>query len=148
MTRHWRLAAALIALLSAPVASAEKEPVSIDMSGSWEFSSNSGISADCSFTGTAFLEKTDEDGRYEGKLTAEHYCPGYYHFVVEQSSEVTVFGNQVSVRSNIERYIKRETEPGWESYVPDNFALTVKSQSRLFGTLNQRNAAELSLIHI
>ncbi len=134
--------ASLFLTLAASQAYADREDAIIDLSGQWEFTSTSGVNADCAFTGTAFLQKTETDGLYAATMTAEHYCPGFYHFVVEQTSEVRLFGDQVSVRSTIDRFVKRETEPGWESYVPDNFALTVRSDSRLFGTLNRRNAAE------
>ncbi|MEZ5968755.1 MAG: hypothetical protein R3C00_06820 [Hyphomonas sp.] len=53
--------------------------------------------------------------------------------VVRQSCKARRFGNQVSIRSEIEEMLESKVEG--LIYVPDNFTLTVESADRMFGAL-------------
>lgn len=129
--------AAIIALACCGMAAAD----TADLSGRWSFSSNVGAGANCQFQGTATLLPTERADEYSANLIAEHTCPDYYHFIVEQTAEIHVTGKQISVLSTIKEMIKQDARPGWEDYSPDNFALTLQSDGHLFGSLNGRGIA-------
>ncbi len=128
---------ALMALVSASPAFAD----STDLSGRWSFTSKVGAGAGCTFQGTATVVATEKVDKFDAVLLAEHNCPDYYHFIVEQTADISVKGNQVTVLSTIQKIIKQETEPGWEDYSPDNFALTIQKSGNLFGSLNGNGAS-------
>jgi len=130
----------VFALVSSPSVADTNRPV-VDISGAWNISTTITSSSGCKFTGIAQLNTTAEPKRYDCTLTTTHICDGRYHFVVEQTCTAKNFGSQVSIRSTITRYLKRDTEPGWEEYRADNFALTIKSNDELFGNLNGRHIA-------
>ena len=101
-----------------------------NIAGHWTF--NARVDESCTFGGTARLEKTDE-GTYRCELTARQSCTALEDdYLVRQSCQVSVFGNQVSVRSTIEEFINGFSSP---YYYPDNFALTIQSDDYMFGTL-------------
>lgn len=101
-----------------------------NLAGQWTFNAN--IPEDCTFGGSAFLEKTGET-TYRGELTARQSCtllPEDY--LVRQDCDASVLGNQLSVRCRIVEFIN-----GFESdfYYPDNFTLTIESDARMYGAL-------------
>ena len=101
-----------------------------NIAGQWTFTAN--ISSDCSFGGTAHLEKTG-DTTFKGELTARQSCPELPEdYLVRQDCNASVLGNQLSVRCRIVEFIN-----GFESpfYAPDNFTLTIQSASRMHGAL-------------
>jgi len=110
-----------------------------DILGAWSFQTQPYRDGQCVMTGTMFL--TDDadgvDGKYDCELTALEMCSLWGQSVVRQTCEVRRFGNQVSVRSEIAEVLERKGElEGFSfNYVPDNFALTVKSASRMYGAL-------------
>mgnify|MGYP004134288783 FL=1 len=53
--------------------------------------------------------------------------------VVVQSCKARRFGNQVSIRSEIEQFLESKAEG--LLYVPDNFALTIQNAKRMYGSL-------------
>lgn len=123
MIRH--LAACFGLLLLAFPAQADT-----NIAGHWTFSAD--IDPDCSFGGTAHLEKT-ADGEYKGELTARQSCVELPEdYLVRQDCKATVLGNQLSVRCQIVEFIN-----GFESqfYYADNFTLTIQSASRMHGAL-------------
>ena len=127
-----RLAAALIsASVIAMPAAAEA-----NIAGHWTFVAN--IQEDCSFGGTAHLEKTG-DGTYKGELTATQSCVSLPEdYVVRQDCNASKLGNQLSVRCRIVEFIN-----GFDSqfYYPDNFTLTIQSGARMHGALVSAGSA-------
>jgi hypothetical protein len=116
--------AACFALLSAPAMA------DINVAGHWNFQAN--VEADCSFGGTAFLEKTGET-TFKGELTARQSCPELPEdYLVRQTCDASQLGNQLSVRCRIVEFVN-----GFESefYFSDNFTLTIESSARMHGAL-------------
>lgn len=102
----------------------------VNIAGHWTFSAD--VENDCTFGGTAHLEKTGEN-EFKGELTAHQTCPVLPEdYLVRQTCEASQLGNQLSVRCQIVEFIN-----GFESeyYFPDNFTLTIESSSRLYGAL-------------
>ncbi|MEL7030953.1 MAG: hypothetical protein AAGL97_06905 [Pseudomonadota bacterium] len=101
-----------------------------NIAGHWTFEAN--VEADCTFGGTAHLERTSDD-RFVGELTARQSCPLLPEdYLVRQDCEASQLGNQLSVRCRIVEFIN-----GFESefYYPDNFTLTIESSARMHGAL-------------
>lgn len=101
-----------------------------NIAGHWTFEAN--LPNECSFGGTAHLEKTDDD-RFTGELTARQSCPSLPEdYLVRQECDASVLGNQLSIRCRIAEFIN-----GFESpfYYPDNFTLTIESAARMHGAL-------------
>lgn len=129
------------ALLSAALictgwtAHADQDPN--DVLGAWTFQTKPYRDGACGMTGTMRLSHDPEDGVYQCELTAVEVCSLWGRSVVVQSCEARRFGNQVSIRSRIEDMLETKfdtDEPGF-SYVPDNFALTIQSAERMYGSL-------------
>lgn len=101
-----------------------------NIAGQWTFTAS--LENECSFGGTAHLEKTSET-TFKGELTARQSCPSLAEdYLVRQTCDASQIGNQLSVRCRIAEFIN-----GFESefYYPDNFTLTIESSSRLHGAL-------------
>ncbi|MEM9571662.1 MAG: hypothetical protein AAF996_09355 [Pseudomonadota bacterium] len=101
-----------------------------NVAGHWSFEAN--VEADCTFGGTAHLEKTGEN-RFKGELTARQSCPLLPEdYLVRQDCDASQLGNQLSVRCRIVEFVN-----GFESefYYPDNFTLTIESSARMHGAL-------------
>lgn len=101
-----------------------------NIAGHWSFEAN--VEADCTFAGTAHLEKTGEN-RFTGELTARQSCPLLPEdYLVRQDCDASQLGNQLSVRCRIVEFVN-----GLESefYYPDNFTLTIESSARMHGAL-------------
>lgn len=101
-----------------------------NIAGQWTFEAV--IENDCTFGGTAHLQKTGSD-RFEGELTAQQSCPMLPEdYLVRQECNASQIGNQLSVRCQIVEFIN-----GFESefYYPDNFTLTIESSTRMHGAL-------------
>ena len=121
-----RVFAALCALLVALPVSAEAPP---NIAGHWTFTAR--IQAECSFGGTAFLERSGEG--YVGELTARQSCLSLEEdYIVRQTCKVSLLGHQGSVRCQIAEFVN-----GFESeyYYPDNFTLTIASSTLMHGAL-------------
>lgn len=134
------LAASLAAVVMAwpgGVATASEDPA--DVLGSWAFQTtpyrNGG--AQCEMSGTMYLSEAPGEGLYQCELTAIEDCTLWGRTVVRQSCQARRFGNQVSVRSSVEEMLDVEIDPDEFAltYLPDNFALTVQSPSRMYGSL-------------
>ncbi len=125
----------LAMLCTTPVSHADKDPN--DVLGSWTFQTKPYRDGTCGMTGTMRLTHNDEEGVYDCELTAVEVCSLWGRSVVVQSCEARRFGNQVSVRSKIEQMLesKFDTDAPGYSYVPDNFALTIQSAERMYGSL-------------
>lgn len=123
------IAAGTTALLL--IAAADEDSTnSINIAGQWSFTAR--IQAECTFGGTANLKHIG-DNKYTGELTAQQDCIGMdAPYLVRQDCDASVLGNQVSVRCRIAEFINGVES---DNYYPDNFALTVASPSRLFGSL-------------
>ena len=121
----------LAVTLGVPAANqAETAP---NLAGVWTISVNDG--PECEFGGQAVLKPT-EDG-YTADLTMHHDCPFFPEggYTAVQTSEVSLLGNQVSVRSKIVEF----ANGNWSNqYAPDHFALTIQSDGRLFGIQTDR----------
>lgn len=119
----------LMSLCAVP-ATAQDAPTEANIAGQWSFTAN--IRNECSFGGTANLQHIGNN-KYKGELTARQSCISLPEdYLVRQQCDASVSGNQVSVRCTIAEFIN-----GFESeyYYPDNFALTIVSTDRLFGSL-------------
>jgi len=101
-----------------------------NIAGHWTFEAV--VEADCSFGGTAHLERTSET-TFKGELTARQSCPELPEdYLVRQDCQASLSGNQLSVRCRIVEFIN-----GFDSefYFPDNFTLTIESAARMHGAL-------------
>ncbi len=128
------IVAALCTICAAAPAHSEE---GVNLSGSWTFTAR--ISEDCNFDGTAHLTAV-EPGLYEGELTARQDCPDLdITYLVRQATRARMIGNQVSVQSTILEFLEgSETE----YYFPDNFTLTIKSDTHLYGALVSSSSAK------
>lgn len=120
-----RLSALLLATAFVQTAHADA-----NIAGQWTFSAN--LADECSFGGTAHLEKTS-DTTFAAELTARQSCDSLPEdFLVRQNCSVSLLGKQLSVRCRIVEFIN-----GYESdrYAPDNFTLTIESAARMHGAL-------------
>lgn len=104
-----------------------------DVLGSWTFQTKPYRNGQCLMTGSMRLSDNAEEGVYDCELTAIEVCSMWGRSVVEQSCTARRFGNQVSVRSQIEQMLEQK-EQGL-IYVPDNFSLTIQDASRMWGAL-------------
>lgn len=127
------IACLLVFLLPTQASHAEAD---FPVGGHWTFSAR--LMVDCTFGGSAFL-KPEGDGKYSGEITARQSCPLLPEdYLVRQTCEATRFGNQLSVRCHIVEYVN-----GFDTgrYYPDNFTLTIASNSRMHGALVSRGQA-------
>ena len=108
-----------------------------DVLGSWTFQTRPYRDGQCLMTGTMRLSDAPEKGVYNCELTAVEVCSMWGRSVVLQSCSARRFGNQVSIRSEIEQMLEQKEEG--LVYVPDNFSLTIHDHSRMYGSL--RSAA-------
>lgn len=137
----WRASAAMIAVILMLAGSAiadsatERDPG--DVLGTWRFQTKPYRGGQCIMSGLMHLRDAPESGVYDCELTALEVCSLWGRSLVRQSCEARRFGNQVSVRSSIEEFLetKSELEGYTFNYVPDNFALTVQSAERMYGSL-------------
>lgn len=120
-------------VFSAPLASASDERDSSDILGNWTFQTKPYRDGQCMMTGTARLTPNPEPGLYDCELTAVEVCSMWGRSVVLQSCKARRFGNQVSIRSEINQFLESKLEG--LMYVPDNFALTIQSSKRMYGSL-------------
>lgn len=121
---RWLSACLFLCLLAQPALA------DTNIAGQWTFTAN--ISSDCTFGGSAHLEKTG-DTTFKGELTARQSCVELPEdYLVRQDCNASVLGNQLSVRCRIVEFVN-----GFESpfYAPDNFTLTIQSASRMHGAL-------------
>lgn len=126
MIRSFILAFGVVILSLAPNAAAQETRIE----GSWVFEAWTGDG--CSFTGNATLAPSDEDGNPAScELTARQVCDTR-EWVVRQSCTAKRTGNRIAIRSTIEEFF---TEPS-DSYLPDDFLLTIDSSKRMFGALH------------
>lgn len=131
-----RLAAMFVAGLMAAspaLAGNEGDTDPTDVLGTWSFQTKPYRNGQCMMTGTMHLAPHPDPGRYVCELTAVEMCSMWGRSVVRQSCQASRFGNQISIRSEIEEMLESKIEG--LVYVPDNFTLTVKSADRMFGAL-------------
>ncbi len=129
-------ALALGTLLAAgPGAADAADPT--DVLGTWTFQTSPYRDGQCLMSGTMRLTPNPEEGVYDCELTAMEVCSLWGRSLVRQSCTARRFGNQVSIRSTIEEMLesKFQSEDMAFNYVPDNFALTIQSAQRMFGSL-------------
>lgn len=126
MTSRFGLPLALA--LSALPAVAQPSDPGPDISGNWVFSAS--VQRGCTFNGMASFTPAS-DGTLGCELTARQVCTDVT-FEVRQSCTLRRTGNQLSITSTIEEFIEGGPTD-W--YFPDNFALTVQSENRLYGAL-------------
>ncbi|MCI4644277.1 MAG: hypothetical protein MRY64_05790 [Hyphomonadaceae bacterium] len=132
------LAMAVFAALIVPGAIADhSENDPSDILGVWNFQTQPYRDGACRMTGTMHLSHDEEDGVYACELTALEMCSIWGQSIVRQNCSARRFGDQVSVRSRISEVLERKGDIEGMSfnYVPDNFALTVKSSMRMYGSL-------------
>jgi len=118
-----------LAALATPALAEEINP---DIAGTWNFSAN--IREACTFQGQAVLRPSSSaDTDYTCELTARQACEATdLEYVVRQTCKVRHTRGQVSVVSTIEEFMVGE-QTGY--YYPDNFALSVQSESEMIGAL-------------
>lgn len=129
-----RLAAIALAgtlLTSTPASAGTDEKA--DVLGTWSFRTKPYRGGECLMTGTMNLSPSPEEGKYACELTAVEVCTMWGRSVVRQSCKASRFGNQLSIRSEIEEMLEAKVEG--LIYVPDNFTLTIESADRMFGAL-------------
>ena len=102
----------------------------VNIAGHWSFEAN--IEGECTFGGTAHLERTGEN-EFTGELTARQSCPQLPEdYLVRQDCQASQLGNQLSVRCRIVEFVNGFAS---EFYYPDNFTPTIESSKRLHGAL-------------
>ena len=114
-------------------ADSKSETDPTDVIGTWSFQTKPYRGGECMMSGTMYLAPHPEDGQYACELTAVEVCSMWGRSVVRQSCQARRFGNQISIRSQIEEMLEAKVEG--LVYVPDNFTLTVQSADRMFGAL-------------
>jgi hypothetical protein len=132
LARMAALALAGALLISTPV-HAGTEDDATDVLGTWSFRTKPYRGGECLMTGTMNLTPHPEEGQYTCELTAVEVCTVWGRSVVRQSCKARRFGNQLSIRSEIEEMLESKVEG--LIYVPDNFTLTIESADRMFGAL-------------
>lgn len=134
-TRFRLVATALFALLAcAPVSAGNNTDTDkSDVLGAWTFQTRPYRNGTCLMTGTMNLSPHPEAGQYNCELTAVEVCSTWGRSVVRQSCQARRFGDQVSIRSQIEEMLEAKVEG--LIYMPDNFTLTIESADRMFGAL-------------
>ena len=128
----------------APASHATDEKDSSDILGNWTFQTKPYRDGRCMMSGTARLTPNPEPGVYDCELTAVEVCSMWGRSVVQQSCKARRFGNQVSIRSEIEQFLESKLEG--LLYVPDNFALTIQSPKRMYGSLVSAATAPVEFI--
>lgn len=129
----------LIACLSAVLcglvtpAHADDNADAADILGNWSFQTKPYREGKCVMTGTARLMPNAESGLYDCELTAIEVCSMWGRSVVLQQCKARRFGDQLSIRSTVDQFL--ETHMEGMVYVPDNFALTIQSAKRMYGSL-------------
>ena len=104
-----------------------------DVLGTWSFRTKPYRQGECLMTGTMYLSPHPEKDQYTCELTAVEVCTVWGRSVVRQSCKARRFGDQLSIRSEIEEMLEAKVEG--LVYVPDNFTLTIESPDRMFGAL-------------
>ncbi|MBU2607226.1 MAG: hypothetical protein KKC43_15205 [Alphaproteobacteria bacterium] len=125
--------AALVLLASAPASAGNMDADASDVLGTWTFQTRPYRNGQCLMTGTMNLSPHPEPGQYACELTAVEVCSTWGRSVVRQSCQARRFGDQVSIRSQIEEMLESKVEG--LVYMPDNFTLTIESADRMFGAL-------------
>jgi hypothetical protein len=125
--------AALVLLASAPASAGNMDADASDVLGTWTFQTRPYRNGQCLMTGTMNLSPHPEPGQYACELTAVEVCSTWGRSVVRQSCQARRFGDQVSIRSQIEAMLESKVEG--LVYMPDNFTLTIESADRMFGAL-------------
>lgn len=124
MMRQIALCAFFLAL---PMLAAAQEP---RIEGQWSFEAWTGDG--CTFTGTATLvPPVEPDAPYGCELTARQVC-GVGEWVVRQTCTAKRKGNRVAIKSQIAEFVG----PQSETYLPDDFLLTIDTSKRMFGALH------------
>ena len=131
--RYSLLAAICLAIASVPTAQSQQSSDPSDVLGSWTFQTKPYREGQCMMSGTMRLGDDPEDGVYSCELTAVEVCSMWGRSVVLQQCKARRFGNQVSIRSQIDQMLESKVEG--LLYVPDNFSLTVQNASRMYGAL-------------
>ncbi|MEZ6011817.1 MAG: hypothetical protein R3C08_08090 [Hyphomonas sp.] len=132
LARMAALALAGVLLATGPVSAGTDNDPS-DVLGTWSFRTKPYRGGECLMTGTMYLSPHPEKDQYTCELTAVEVCTAWGRSVVRQSCKARRFGNQLSIRSEIEEMLESKVEG--LIYVPDNFTLTIESQNRMFGAL-------------
>ncbi|MEM1106867.1 MAG: hypothetical protein AAGH87_10800 [Pseudomonadota bacterium] len=122
-------------LAAPPEASAEPS----DILGAWSFETDRYRDGQCVMSGTMRLWSgvSGKQSGYQCELTALEVCTQWGQSVVRQTCDITRVDDQLTVRSQIAEVLQRKGafSEGPFNYAPDNFALTVKSHSLMFGSL-------------
>lgn len=115
-----------------------------DILGNWSFQTKPYRNGQCLMSGTARLTPDPEEDVYACELTAVEVCSMWGRSVVLQQCTARRFGNQVSIRSEIDQFLESKAEG--LVYVPDNFALTIQSARRMYGSLVSAATAPVEFI--
>lgn len=105
----------------------------VDVLGTWSFQTKPYRGGECMMSGTMYLSPHPDEGQYMCELTAVEVCSMWGRSIVRQSCKARRFGDQISIRSEIEEMLESKLEG--LIYVPDNFTLTIQSADRMFGAL-------------
>ncbi|MEM9739234.1 MAG: hypothetical protein AAF829_05140 [Pseudomonadota bacterium] len=137
MQKAFTLALIMLSGAFAGPATADADPS--DILGIWSFQTQPYRDGQCIMSGTMHLshDSENQEDLYACELTALEMCSLWGQSIVRQSCQARRFGDQVSIRSEIAEVLERkgELENFSFNYVPDNFAVTVKSPIRMYGAL-------------
>lgn len=112
------------------VHSAHAQDKTTRIDGTWAF--QAWTNEDCSFTGNATLGISDESGNPATcELTARQVC-STREWIVRQTCTAKRSGKRLAIKARIVEFI---SEPS-DSYLPDDFLLTIDSSNRMFGALH------------
>ena len=121
--------AMVTALLMTLPASADET----DLSGTWNFTAK--LRIPCDFSGQATLSPSADTSTsdYACEMTARQYCPELgIDYTVNQTCKVRNTRGQVWVQATIKEFLKGEDRG---TYYPDNFNLSLQSESEMVGAL-------------
>ncbi|KCZ54949.1 hypothetical protein HY29_01715 [Hyphomonas beringensis] len=133
ITRLAALAMAVLMVSTPAYAGTNGDEDPADVLGTWSFQTKPYRNGQCMMSGTMYLSPHPNEGEYECELTAVEVCSMWGRSVVRQSCKARRFGNQISIRSQVEEMLEAKIEG--LIYVPDNFTLTIQSADRMFGAL-------------
>ena len=103
-----------------------------EFAGSWTF--KAWIGGDCEFTGIARISPVPrDDGTHACELTAHQACSTVDWTVRQTCTATPQSDNRLTIRSQIVEFIGSDST---ESYLPDNFLLTIDTSRRMFGALH------------
>ena len=126
------LGAATLALAAQPSfaqQSSENPGATADITGRWSFLSDPTYPG-CSLSGEVFISSTPDENRFTCTVVANDVCPGVWSYRAEETCVAERDGDQLTIASRV-----LQVKPSTGNYLPDDFAVTIISGSRMTGDL-------------